>query len=476
MSRIKRLIAGLAGISLVLGLLAAAGLASPARSPLGPEPAAAAAKARDATHRKGILVGRQWVGTWNVWTGKGWAAGLCIQPRAGHPTSYGAGLVTKPLPGMTARQSADVKYATQTYANTASPTIAAGLNLYVWKVQDEPSFRGELARLLRSPQLRDAAAWANRIAAEAPNHGPYAKGGSVQSGQYGKAVTGALWFKNAANRPAAGKKVELTGRGITLAHRWARTDASGRVAFAGRVSTIGRYTVDGKLYSPTSSAVLMNTPSAGHQRTAIYTGAQETATVSVGNQGKTNGAKVRSDCGTNCHGSAPVDITKANECGGAPQRVFAVVNGRIVYSFDIAPCKTATKRITASDNSRVSAKVCYLDRMGGSCKTATVSTGNTIVVECPPWPGAVVNIVCDCDKAASSVTFTGPAGSRAYRGYVDVNGKVTTVVIPNGGRVTVPVGSIAGRTTIKTSFRAYDTQAAKRVLKAGSLGRPVTIG
>lgn len=477
MSRFKtRLVVGLASVGLSVGVLAAASLVAPTHSVLSPPTAAAAAKAKPAKHRRGIQAA-VWVGTWTIHTSHGDRPGVCFQPNLGHPTTTGTSTLNGKIPGMSARQSADVKYAVNRYGATNSNTTAAGLNLYVWKVQDQPSFRRTFSRLIHTPKLRGAVRAMNAIAKEAGNHGAYKVTGSVQSGHYGQTVHGQFTFRNAHGKPAVGKKVTLSTSGLQLAtlHRSTLTNSHGQVPFTGKVTTIGEYRIDALLEGATSKAVLISHPTRGHQKLAIWVPNKETAHGSTHNHGVTAPASIVATCGTNCHGQAPVTVTKKNECGGAPQRLFTYVNGRVKFTVDVAACATAKRTFTGDDNDRVIAKVCYLDHVGGTCQTAQVTVG-TYTVVCPPWPKVTITTVCDCDKASSRVTFTGPAGTRGYKGTVNVNGHTQTVTVANNGSATVDLGTITTRTTIRTSFTAYTDHSYKTVLKSATLGLPVTIG
>ena len=415
----------LLSVLLALALLAAGSLGLITQPPRDAAAPAEKVAPVAATHGAGLTVRGQWVGTWRTPDG----VGFCIEFDKAHPNSAGVHVVRGNVPGMSADQSARVRYVTNKYGPTRSRTDGAAAAIYVWKVQDTVRFNRYYAKLVQeglvSKAIRQRVA---EITAEARLHGPYKLTMTMTAGYPGQSVRGQVTVRAHNGKAVPGLKVALTPNANGVVTRVApASDRRGRVAFTARVTGTGALRVAATLVTP-ARGLWITQPTAGRQRLVLAGKQTSTATASVSSQRRIGAPTVSSVCDSDCNGSAPVVVRMSNPCGSMTLREFVYANrGRTAVAvLDVAPCTTKKKSVTLPDNTLVTTAYCYLDAQK-RCISAPKANGGRLRVACPPLVEYRFSGVCPCADA-KTLTYQVRAPARSPRRFT-----VTMATRPAGG-------------------------------------------
>ncbi len=463
----------------ILAMLLAGAVVFVLRDTAGtPTAAAAPVKAHKLTkgsHAHGYVIGGEWFGTWKTPDG----TGFCIEFDKDHPNSSGAAPLPGRVPGMSAEESARVKYVANHYGRTTSKVDAAAAAIYVWKTQRTKRFDTFYAKLVKKGKISAAIrARVTQISAEAANHGPYKLSMTMGSGVVGQSVTGAVTVKAQNGKVVSGRSVVLTAKtNATLVKQDKLSNTKGRVGFTVKVSKVGSVRVDAKLVTPAAGGVWITRPSSGHQRLVLAGTATESAVATVATLRSVNGPSLSSACSADCAGAAPVTVQASNPCGAATLREIVYVNGTALAggTVDVPACQTVKKSFTIADGAAVTSRFCYLDG-AGTCMAAPVANAGALSVECPALPAYRFSATCPCggDRAITYEVQV-PAGSRrSYTATLTVksaNGSTWTrsaALATGGGWQALPTAALAdGSTATLTVTVLGKTRTLDRLTEAG---------
>lgn len=396
-----------------------------------------------AGHGAGYTIRGQWIGTWRTADG----LGFCIEFDKAHPDSTGVEKVGADVPGMSADQSARVRYVTNKYGPTRSRTDGAAAAIYVWKVQDTDRFDTYYAKLVKQGLVSDTIRRrVTEIAAEARLHGPYGLTMTMAAGYPGQSVRGQVTVRARNGKAVPGMTVALTPNDNGMVTRQARSsDRRGRISFTARVTGTGALRVAATLVIP-GSGVWVTQPTAGRQRLVLAGKQTATAKASVTSERRIGAPTVSSVCDSDCDGAAPVVVRMKNPCGSLTLREFVYADGgrTPVAVVDVAPCTAAKKSVTLKDNTLVTTAFCYLDAQQ-RCADTPKANGGRLRVDCPPLVEYRFSGVCPCaDAKTLTYQVKAPAGSpRRYTVTMVLDTasgsrRASTTVLPNGRWESLP--------------------------------------
>ena len=404
-------------LALLLGLLGAF-LVQPTFSPTP----AYAGDNKNAQHGAGyVLSGTQWVGTWKTKQG----SGFCIEFNKNHPDNstslvkLGGG---DKVPGMSAADSARVKYIANKYGNTKSNLDGAAAALVVWQIQNEKRFVSYEKWLKKHKKISKALAKRiSEISAESKNYGPYKLSVTLGAGLPGQNVPISATARNAKNKPAPGLSVKLTGSNLKPAVAARTTNASGVASTTGKVLDLGRASVTATVATPSWKTVWLSKPSPGRQKLVISGPFNEIVKAMASSEKKLGDVTITSKCDSECKGVATVVVTRVVPAGSKSVLTTVSVAGGSSVTFYASAGKSSSKTLNLPDGSTLTTKYCYVDRAGGPCASKTVADPGTFEVVCPPAPTAWVKLTYCCGKVTIEGGITTPATSRYFVVRVRIN-------------------------------------------------------
>ena len=412
-------------------------------------PVATAAK-----HRVGRTVGTVWLGSWTTSGGPG----FCIDFDRDHPTSFGEKKFTAKVPRLTTTQSAGVKYIANAYGYTKNTDEAMAAAIYIWKMQDGTRFKAFYAKMLKQKKISThVLSLVATMTKQAKAYGPYRVKVTMASGYVGQQVKGTVTVTSSTKRVVPAAKLTLTAKNGAIVSKGRTTDAKGRLTFTTRVTKVGAVRVDAVLAMPSNTTILMNEPSAGHQRLVIASKQRQVARAFTQTQRSIGAPSLSSTCSADCKGVAPVTVKMTNACGAAKMRETVYSNGKAVKTFTVAACKTAKTSLNLPDGAKVTTSYCYLDT-AGKCVGGQTRNAGSLVVVCPPWVEYTYSGTCPCDTGKNlTYSVRAPASSaRTYTATVTrqgVSGRTSqTVTLTNGTWTALPALRFAKGDRVQLSF------------------------
>lgn len=377
---------------------------------------------KNARHGAGyVLSGTQWVGTWKTKQG----SGFCIEFNKNHP-DHSASLTKlsgdEKVPGMSAADSARVKYIANKYGGTKSNLDGAAAALVVWQIQNEKRFNDYYKWLKKHKKIsKSLAKRISEISAESKNYGPYKLAVTLGAGLPGQNVAISATAKNAKNKPAPGLSVKLTGSNLKPVVAARTTNASGIAATTGKVLDVGRAGITATVATPSWKTVWLSKPSPGRQKLVISGPFNEVVKATASSEKKLGDVTITSKCDSDCKGVGTVVITRTVLAGAKPVLTTVAVAVGSSVTFYTPAGKSSSKTLNLPDGSKLTTKYCYVDRVGGACTGKTVADPGTFEVVCPPAPTAWVKLTYCCGKVTIEGGITLPATSRYFVVRVRVN-------------------------------------------------------
>lgn len=411
--------------------------------------------------------GPVWAGTWN-----NPERGFCIDFARHSPTNAGTTRITGAIPGMSAKQSTQIKHIANAYSRTTSPKEAAAAQFAIWRIEGDPAF----ATWYDDADVKPADRRAVAAILDEVKHEPYRITLSAEKLQVGQLGSGKVKFLGDDPAEVAGLPVALaaTGAKIRTVNGVAGTRGAlmtSGLNFTYERSGAGRVDLKAVMSAPSAAVGGLSITRSGNQRT-LSGGYVDPAQASYGYQLTPGQPTVTSKCDTDCDGVATLTFNACNAAGSDAVKWTHKVGTDVVATLTAAGGKCATKTAKVADGKKIAASYCYTSvTPGGACATETLATGKAYEVVCPPWAKAVYSMSCNCDAdGGGTVTFTAPAGSaRFYRGFVAVtaDGKKTNrqVDLAEGPPVGITLTSMPKGGEVVVSFKAF--RDAKRTAAIG---------
>lgn len=379
--------------------------------------------------------------------------GVCLNTKLGAPNGD---VVTRDrVPGMTVANSKRAMYIMNKY-KPANHVQGRAMYRFVKTLLAERAyldnrkhFDAQLNKLDGGKSIK----LSNRWLAESKNHGlrsgvqvattPVLPGGKANVTASAKAANGT---------PAVGREVTFTtstnARIVGAAK--ARLNGRGTAGAVHQRLELGRVAVRARIGSPSSKKAHVTTPTSGRQALLVTGNFREYARGSTA-YSKNLRAVTRYQCLTDCTGRGKASATVTVPGNTWPVRVAVVVDGKRVATKDVRAGTTGSATAVVKDGTRFAASYCYLDGIGGNCRTDWVITADKEVV-CPEWAVANISMTKDCTKCEASVGMTAPADSpRTYKAYVSVNGTlvVNGETLVNGTEKRFALGNVPSGTRVQ---------------------------
>jgi hypothetical protein len=393
-----------------------------------------------------------------VWNGSSgyWCSGYTFRAGDGTKSVH----VNGQLPGFSAANSAAAKKLTN--ASDAEIALVTGLSTVkkqhsvrawsIWFLSKDKNLHADWKGYI-VPQLKAKKEYTAllKLVEWAKANGPYKASGTADAVFVGQPGNGAFKVLGSNGKPATLLGTSITATNATLTSTSTRTNRNGVANFAYKATNFGSLFV-AKFNAPSHGSVMLTDASPGRQR-LLSGNFRENAQASVSFSKTPGQPTMNSSCTTDCKGIATVTWTKTVESGASPMRYTYYVNGAAVATCDAASGAVCKASAQVSDGSFwTSYSYCYLNQVGGTCTTATMTVTTHVEIVCPAW--VTWSTKCACGSVPV-VTLTAPTSTRFYTGTVRWGSTTKTITLVNGSSTDIPLTGYTSGQEISASFTAY---------------------